>query len=350
MKKYFLIISAVLVFLGAGCTREENTANPVLPLVQEKNEPVAVVVTNRLDFSQYNNVYRFSAELPGGLAARYIPEIKSMALSDGQTDQIFIRFFEASSFLTLASVDILEREDIAVRGHAAVRYEIQKKPGVADFPFQPAWRNGRHKLVDIRYRAASPSYFYVLAYHPQFNVDQFENFIQSLRFHNDAGSFTEPLARAEERVTKKPFGIFITPETSPVAPEKFRGFHTGADFEIFEGEAGTPVSVRAICGGAITIKRRVSGYGGLLAQACEREGKILQVVYGHVALASINHKIGAYLAPGEEIGLLGEAGPDTDNERKHLHLGVYAGAKLNISGYAATAGALANWIDVETLL
>lgn len=348
MKPYFLIIAAVIL-LGAGCTNPEIQA-PVALENQEVKDIPSAAQDARLDFSQYNNVYRFSAVLPENLEVRYVSEIKSITLSDGVSDQIFIRFFEANDFLTLQTVDILEREETAVRGHAAVRYEIQKKPNVANFPSQPAWRNGRHKLIDIRYRPGNPSYFYVLAYNPAYSGEKFESFIQSLQFYNDAASFVEPLGRTGERMRKKPFGIFITPEASPVSPEKFRGFHTGTDFEILLGEENARVAVQAICGGEITVKRVASGYGGLLAQKCEREGKILQMIYGHLTLSSIKHKIGDYLAPGEEIGILGEAGPDTDNERKHLHLGVYAGAKLDVSGYAPTAGALDNWIDVETLL
>src|SRR3989344_7022766 len=41
----------------------------------------------------------------------------------------------------------------------------------------------------------------------------------------------EPIAEFSQRITKKPFGIYITPETSPVHPDKFDGFHTGVDIE-----------------------------------------------------------------------------------------------------------------------
>lgn len=44
-----------------------------------------------------------------------------------------------------------------------------------------------------------------------------------------------PLTDAAARITKKPFGIFITPQNSPVQPERFSGFHTGTDFEILPG-------------------------------------------------------------------------------------------------------------------
>lgn len=45
-----------------------------------------------------------------------------------------------------------------------------------------------------------------------------------------------PLMGPEERITKKPFGVFVTPQNSPVNPERFRGYHTGTDFEVFENE------------------------------------------------------------------------------------------------------------------
>src|SRR5438105_4096773 len=42
---------------------------------------------------------------------------------------------------------------------------------------------------------------------------------------------TPPIGNSLSRVTKKPFGIYITPQNSPVQPEKFKGYHTGVDFE-----------------------------------------------------------------------------------------------------------------------
>jgi hypothetical protein len=68
-------------------------------------------------------------------------------------------------------------------------------------------------------------------------------------------NFQPPLTRAAERVTKKPFGIYITPKTSPVQPEKFQGYHTGTDFEIFPEELNIDVTVRAVCNGKLVLKR-----------------------------------------------------------------------------------------------
>ena len=38
-----------------------------------------------------------------------------------------------------------------------------------------------------------------------------------------------PLSQALERITKKPFGLKISPQNSPVAPEKFSGLHAVKD-------------------------------------------------------------------------------------------------------------------------
>jgi hypothetical protein len=96
-----------------------------------------------------------------------------------------------------------------------------------------------------------------------------------------------PLDHALDRVTKKPFGILITPKTSPVQPERFRGYHTGTDFETTPEEATTTVAVHAICDGALLQKRTASGYGGIAVQSCVINKQHVTVLYGHLKLASI---------------------------------------------------------------
>ncbi|NTU99252.1 hypothetical protein HGA64_04600 [Candidatus Falkowbacteria bacterium] len=43
--------------------------------------------------------------------------------------------------------------------------------------------------------------------------------------------FVPPISDALSRVTKKPFGIKVSPKNSSVSPERFTGYHTGVDFE-----------------------------------------------------------------------------------------------------------------------
>lgn len=161
-----------------------------------------------------------------------------------------------------------------------------------------------------------------------------------------SSNFQSPLARAVERVTKKPFGIFITPQTSPVTPEKFSGYHTGADFEIFPEELEAAVPVAAVCEGKILARRTASGYGGVAVQACDLNGQAITVVYGHLKLNSVTAKVGDSLNAGETLGVLGAAySAETSGERKHLHLGFHKGAAINISGYVPNKSALAGWLD-----
>jgi len=66
-------------------------------------------------------------------------------------------------------------------------------------------------------------------------------------------ALSEPISNTKSRVTKKPFGIYITPQTSPVQPEKFTGYHTGTDFETTSQEADAVVPVYAACTGKMRM-------------------------------------------------------------------------------------------------
>lgn len=155
-----------------------------------------------------------------------------------------------------------------------------------------------------------------------------------------------PIENAKDRVTKKPFGKFVTPQNSPVSPERFYGYHDAADFEIFPGEEDKDIEIRAVCSGEILPKRMVSGYGGVAVQACELGNDPITVIYGHLKLSSINKKVGESWEKGEVIGILGKGySNETDGERKHLHLGIHKGRAINILGYVSSREKLNDWID-----
>lgn len=155
-----------------------------------------------------------------------------------------------------------------------------------------------------------------------------------------------PLNQAGKRVTKKPFGIYITPQNSPVQPEKFRGYHTGTDYEIFPGEESAEAPVRAVCDGKLKIKRFVSGYGGVAIQDCQIESENVTVLYGHLSLSSINYNTGNEIQETEVIGNLGDpAKGETNGERRHLHLGIHKGSAIDYRGYVNSQNELTNWID-----
>ncbi|MFA4936872.1 MAG: M23 family metallopeptidase [Patescibacteria group bacterium] len=162
---------------------------------------------------------------------------------------------------------------------------------------------------------------------------------------------SEPISQARQRITKKPFGIRIFPQDSPVTPERFSGYHTGVDFEIFLGEENTEVAVFAVCDGKILLKRWVSGYGGVLIQNCVLEEADVTVLYGHLNLSSIALEVGQQILSGGKIGILGQGYTnDTDGERKHLHLGIHKGSEIDLRGYVSTVGELDNWINLVLYL
>ncbi|MBU2028660.1 M23 family metallopeptidase [Patescibacteria group bacterium] len=160
-----------------------------------------------------------------------------------------------------------------------------------------------------------------------------------------------PLPNPEKRITKKPFGILISPQNSPVSLEKFSGYHTGTDFEIFPEETDVDIEVRAICGGEILQKKKVSGYGGVIIQSCVLNGEVVMVLYGHLKLSNAPAEIGKTFFRGDKLAMLGADGSaDTDGERKHLHLGIRKGDTVDVRGYVSNQNELTNWLDPVKIL
>ncbi|MFH0952264.1 MAG: M23 family metallopeptidase [Patescibacteria group bacterium] len=156
----------------------------------------------------------------------------------------------------------------------------------------------------------------------------------------------QPIDRASERVTKKNFGDYITVEQSPIYPERFEGYHTGTDFEIFPEELNEEMAIYAICTGDLKQKRTVSGYGGVVVQDCQLNDESVTIIYGHLKLASVDYEAGEEITAGDTIGILGaDRSAETGNERKHLHLGIHKGDGIEILGYVANQSLLTDWID-----
>jgi len=174
------------------------------------------------------------------------------------------------------------------------------------------------------------------------NISAPEKIIEPLK----VSEFQSPLDQAAKRVTKKPFGIWIDSQTSPVQPENFSGYHTGTDFEIFPEETETEVTVRAVCSGKLIAKKYATGYGGVAVQSCTLDNNPITIIYGHLKLISLEKETGERLVGGDPIGVLGKGfSAETDGERKHLHLGFHQGMNINILGYVSNKKDLSAWID-----
>lgn len=155
-----------------------------------------------------------------------------------------------------------------------------------------------------------------------------------------------PILGGLARLTKKPFGLYVTPENSPVSDDIFIGFHTGIDFETNANEQNSDVPITAACDGTALLKEWATGYGGVFVQSCNIDGEDVTVIYGHLNADRIEVQPGQVLTAGKLIGYLGQGySHETDGRRKHLHFDIHKGSDIDIHGYVAKQEDLANWLD-----
>lgn len=160
-----------------------------------------------------------------------------------------------------------------------------------------------------------------------------------------------PIADYFNRVTKKPFGIYITPQNSPVHPEKFAGYHTGADAETTPSETSVDVPIFSIADGTVVFADHVNGYGGMMVIQSSVGGETITALYGHLRISAFTKKRGETVTRGEQMAVLGTGySTETDGERKHLHLGIIKGTNINYQGYVDTQPQLSAWEDPVTWL
>ena len=160
-------------------------------------------------------------------------------------------------------------------------------------------------------------------------------------------NFAFPIAQFKKRITKKPFGIYITPQSSPVQPERFTGYHTGIDVEYQDITKDVPVY--AIADGEIIYSNFVSGYGGVLILKINISGLMHSVLYGHLRPSSLPN-IGKTFKKGDQMTVLGtNYSNETDSERKHLHFSILSNDRIDVKGYAQNQSELSGWIDPLTL-
>lgn len=303
--------------------------------------------------------FTFSLEVPTGWRAEVVPAIEAINIFDPtaagdsnlEKSQLFIRHFSANTFLTLQTVTIHEQSDLTIDGQPARRYDIEKKAGVANFPNQPTWRSARHIVTDVRVSDDNPSTFYVIAQNPTLDTTVYQHALETLKVIDDPQENTTgllpPTAEFEARITKKQFGTYVTPENSPVSPERFTGYHTGVDVEF--GDVGDEIPVRAIADGTVRLAKTAQGYGGVAVITHTVDGTERAVLYGHLDPESLP-TTDTSVIQGQVIGRLGAGRTDeTDGERKHLHFAIRTDTSLLLLGYVQRESDLAGWTDPLSL-
>ena len=153
-----------------------------------------------------------------------------------------------------------------------------------------------------------------------------------------------PINNFYSRITKKPFGIYITPQTSPVSPEKFTGFHTGVDVEYQDIDSDIPIF--SIGNGTVLYSGMVNGYGGFIAI---KHNEFISI-YGHLDPSSLV-KNNANVTQDQQIGILGRGFTlQTSGERKHLHFAILKSEPLDFRGYVSSESELSNWLNPTIFL
>ncbi len=158
-----------------------------------------------------------------------------------------------------------------------------------------------------------------------------------------------PTANYKTGQTKKHFGQYITPQNSPVQPEKFTGYHTGVDIEVPQDNAEVPVY--SISNGLTRFVGNVSGYGGVIIIQYTINGEMVTALYGHIRLSSATVKAGDQVAKGEQLAVLGSPYlTETGGERKHLHFSLHRGVAFDYVGYVQKVSELSAWLDPNNII
>jgi len=161
--------------------------------------------------------------------------------------------------------------------------------------------------------------------------------------------YAYPVANFLTGQTKKPFGIYITPATSPVQPERFTGYHTGADIE--QVQDNTDVPVYAVNSGTVRFVGKVSGYGGVLIYQTSIDNQTVTILYGHIRLSSATKNVGDAVSKGDKLAVLGSPySSETNGERKHLHFSIHKGSQVVYLGYVQSQSQLSDWINPDDII
>lgn len=169
---------------------------------------------------------------------------------------------------------------------------------------------------------------------------------------NLKSSLAYPLDDFKKRAQLITFGLYVSPKTSPLPkPESFVGYHTGLDLEIIPGEENQDVPVYALTDGVILQAGFVSGYGGVIVESAILDDRKVTILYGHLAESSFLVKKGDEVKKGKAIADLGKAySPETDGNRKHLHLDIHKGTTIEYKGYVQAKDALEDWLNPSDYL
>jgi murein DD-endopeptidase MepM/ murein hydrolase activator NlpD len=175
---------------------------------------------------------------------------------------------------------------------------------------------------------------------------------------NSFATWYYPMDKYYERQTVKGFGEYIDNSfykgKEVLFPyNRFYGYHTAVDLEVFPDEIDTKVPVYAASSGTITYIGTLSGYGGVILEKIDNENNT--ILYGHVKTENLSFKVGDHINTENNPVILTYLGnqfsAETSKERKHLHLGIYKGTDLYFKGHESSLAQLEKrWLNPNTFL
>ncbi|TSC58080.1 MAG: Uncharacterized protein Greene041662_817 [Candidatus Peregrinibacteria bacterium Greene0416_62] len=162
-----------------------------------------------------------------------------------------------------------------------------------------------------------------------------------------------PISSARSRPVALGFGMHVTANAkdNPIdPPERFDGYHSGLDYEVTASELDQEIPISAICSGSVLYSGFAEGYGGVLTQRCVINKESVTVIYGHLDPDGLAPE-GNVLAAGDRLGKLAAARSFwSDQNRKHLHLGIHRGEDSDMRGYVQAPMELEEFIDPAVVL
>jgi hypothetical protein len=167
-------------------------------------------------------------------------------------------------------------------------------------------------------------------------------------------AFAWPLDAIENRPQLLTFGLYVSPnsETNPIEPpERWVGYHTALDIEIYPDELDKDVPVYTVCKGPVIFTGEVNGYGGVLVQSCKYNSEPITVLYGHLDPHRIEKRVEDNLEVGDKFGYLGaHKTKDAGYNRKHLHLQMHRGSEIVFRGYVSRPEDLTAYINPSEVI
>lgn len=359
-RSYLFIIVLFLAIVAGGAYlyfKQPDISADNSPIETVQTQPTAQTNDDYLDFnfSRLNKNYLFSAKIPktwrGEMTKKdeginvFNPD--SIETNSIDKSQIYVGAKQALDFSDPVGFNVLSSRDLKINEQSAKEYQVTLKNQPTASANQPSWRVQNHSVTVVKVPVGRTFWFYSFVKRPDLPDEVFQKFLKSLNFKPSdqptESMVVKPIKYYPEEITLKRFGDLIKPETSPVQPEKFSGYHTGVDIEVLKINEEIPVY--AITDGEVVRSNTAGGYGGIMTIKHKIGDKTLFVIYGHLKPSS-QLPVKSQVVTGQEIAVLGDdKSAETDSERKHLHFGIYKGTTPDIAGYVKNESQLKNWLN-----